>query len=60
MSILDRRVEKLEALSINKQKVVIVQLPWQTEEEAIQEWMLKNNIFVRPNKIDCMIQIKEG
>jgi hypothetical protein len=60
MSILERRVFALEALSINKKKVVIVQLPWQTEEEAIQEWMLKNNIFVRPNKIDCMIQIKEG
>lgn len=60
MSLLERRVFALEALSINKQKVVIVQLPWQTEEEAIQEWMLKNNFIERPNKIDCMIHINRG
>ena len=60
MSILERRVFALEVLSINKQKVVIVQLPWQTEEEAIEEWMLKNNSIERPNKIDCMIHITGG
>ena len=60
MSILERRVFALEALSINKKKVVIVQLPWQTDEEAIQEWMLKNNSIERPNKIDCMIHINGG
>jgi hypothetical protein len=60
MSLLERRVFALEFLSINKQKVVIVQLPWQTEEEAIQEWMLKNNFIEQPNKIDCMIHINGG
>lgn len=57
MSIMKKRVAALEALSLNRQKVVVVQLPWQTKEEAIQEWMMKNNTIEPPNKIDYMIHI---
>lgn len=34
MSNLKKRVAALEALSINRQKVVVVQLPWQPKEES--------------------------
>jgi hypothetical protein len=57
MNILERRVNALEALSINRLQVVIVRLPWQTEEQAIQEWMVSHGTTEPPIEIDYMIQI---
>lgn len=57
MNILERRVNALEALSINRLQVVIVRLPWQTEEQAIQEWMVTHGTTEPPIEIDYMIQI---
>jgi hypothetical protein len=57
MNILERRVNALEALSINRLQVVIVRLPWQTEEQAIQEWMVTHGNTEPPIEIDYMIQI---
>ena len=52
-----RRITALEALSINRLRVVIVRLPWQTEEQAIQEWMVSHGTTEPPLEIDYMIQI---
>ena len=57
MNILERRVNALEGLSINRLQVVIVRLPWQTEEQAIQEWMVSHGTTEPPIEIDYMIQI---
>lgn len=57
MNILERRVNALEGLSINRLQVVIVRLPWQTEEQAIQEWMVTHGTTEPPIEIDYMIQI---
>ena len=57
MNILERRVNALEALSINRLQVVIVRLPWQTEEQAIKEWMVSHGTTEPPLEIDYMIQI---
>ena len=57
MNILERRINTLEELNINRQRVIIVQLPSQTEEEAIQGWMKKNNTTEPPVEIDYMIHV---